>query len=293
MSEPDLLFAVRNNYYLGSYQHAISEASDLEGLVEQEKIERDLFVYRSYIELGSYELVINEIPSTAPQALQAVKLLAQYHGGKLAKEQVLATLAEWQADPATAGNVMVLLVAGLIHTSEGNYVEALRAVHGGQNLEMMAVAVMNYLKIDRVDQAEKQLKAMAALDEDATVTQLALAWVNVFLGGAKVQDAAYIYQELGDKFSWSVRLLNGSAVCNMRMGRWEEAESQLLEAFEKDAKHPDTLANLVAASLHLGKPASRYVGQLKTIAPTHIAVQRSATAEEAFDRAAASFEVAA
>ena len=31
---------------------------------------------------------------------------------------------------------MVLLVAGLIHTSEGNYVEALRAVHGGQNLEM-------------------------------------------------------------------------------------------------------------------------------------------------------------
>ena len=58
MSEPDLLFAVRNNYYLGSYQHAISEASDLEGLVEQEKIERDLFVYRSYIELGSYEVCL-------------------------------------------------------------------------------------------------------------------------------------------------------------------------------------------------------------------------------------------
>ncbi len=57
-----------------------------------------------------------------------------------------------------------------------------------------------------------------------------------------------------------VRLLNGSAVCNMRMGRWEEAESQLMEAFEKDAKNPDTLANLATASLHLGKPASRFVG---------------------------------
>ena len=56
MADPDLLFSVRNNYYLGSYQHAISEASDLESLVEQEKIERDLFVYRSYIELGSYEV---------------------------------------------------------------------------------------------------------------------------------------------------------------------------------------------------------------------------------------------
>lgn len=49
---------------------------------------------------------------------------------------MLATLAEWQGDPASASNVMVLLVAGLIYTSEENYIEALRAVHGGQNLEM-------------------------------------------------------------------------------------------------------------------------------------------------------------
>ena len=54
--EPDLLFTVRNNFYLGSYQHAISEASDLEGLTDQEKVERDLYVYRSYIELGSFEV---------------------------------------------------------------------------------------------------------------------------------------------------------------------------------------------------------------------------------------------
>ena len=65
-----------------------------------------------------------------------------------------------------------------------------------------------------------------------------------------------------------VRLLNGSAVCNMRMGRWEEAESQLMEAFEKDAKNPDTLANLATASLHLGKPASRFVGYGCIASPT-------------------------
>ncbi len=56
MSAPDLLFAVRNNYYLGAYQHAISEASDLESLDDADKLERDIFVYRSYIELGSYEV---------------------------------------------------------------------------------------------------------------------------------------------------------------------------------------------------------------------------------------------
>ena len=45
----------------------------------------------------------------------------------------------------------------------------------------------------------------------------------------------------------------------MAMGRWEEAENQLQEAFEKDAKSADTLANLVAVSLHQGRPASRYL----------------------------------
>ena len=45
----------------------------------------------------------------------------------------------------------------------------------------MAVSVLNYLRIDRVDQAEKAVKAMSAIDDDSTVTQLATAWVNIFL----------------------------------------------------------------------------------------------------------------
>lgn len=56
MSEPDLLFTVRNSFYLGAFQGAIAEASDLEGLSEAAKTERDTFVYRSWIELGSYEV---------------------------------------------------------------------------------------------------------------------------------------------------------------------------------------------------------------------------------------------
>ena len=55
-----------------------------------------------------------------------------------------------------------------------------------------------------------------------------------------------------------MRLYNSSAVCNMRMGEWEEAEKQLQEAYEKDAKNPETLANLITAGLHQGKSISRY-----------------------------------
>lgn len=41
-------------------------------------------------------------------------------------------------------------------------------------------------------------------------------------------------------------LHNGLAVCHMKMGEWEDAERDLLEALGKDAKDADTLANLVS-----------------------------------------------
>ena len=50
------LFTLRNNFYLGAYQAAIAEAADLERLAEADTVERDCFVYRSYIELGSFEV---------------------------------------------------------------------------------------------------------------------------------------------------------------------------------------------------------------------------------------------
>ena len=95
---------------------------------------------------------------------------------------------------------------------------------------------------------------MSAIDDDATVTQLAAAWVGLQLGGAKVQDALYIYQELGDKYAYTPAVYNGMALAHMKMGEWEEAERELQEALAKDAKDADTLANLVTVGLHLGKP---------------------------------------
>ena len=58
------------------------------------------------------------------------------------------------------------------------------------------------------------------------------------------------------------------------------------QAFEKNPKDADTLANLAVVSLHLGKSAQRYLGMLKSAAPGHPAVKRAAEGEAAFDRAA-------
>eukprot|EP01018_Ginkgo_biloba_P039957 Gb_19817 [translate_table: standard] len=134
-------------------------------------------------------------------------------------------------------------------------------------------------------QAEKQLKLMQQVDEDHTLTQLANAWINLAVGGAKVQEAYLIFQDFCDKYQLTVPILNGKAICCMHMGRFDEAESVLLEALNKDAKDADTLANLVVCNLHLGKPATRYLSQLKLSHPEHILIKRASGAEESFDRA--------
>lgn len=54
------------------------------------------------------------------------------------QETILATVGEWVADPACAGNAMTLLACGLIYAAEENYVEALKACHTGLSLEMCA-----------------------------------------------------------------------------------------------------------------------------------------------------------
>jgi coatomer protein complex subunit epsilon len=52
----DVLFTVKNNFYIGAFNNAINEASDLAGLSEAEAADKDAFVYRSYIALGSHDV---------------------------------------------------------------------------------------------------------------------------------------------------------------------------------------------------------------------------------------------
>eukprot|EP00249_Psilotum_nudum_P008957 c21617_g1_i1 orf=523-1392(+) len=284
MSGPDALFTIRNYFYLGAFQAAINE-SNVNGLSGAESIERDCFVYRSYIALGSYQLVIDEIHDSAPIALQAVKLLALYFldGGR--KEEVLSSLKLWLADTAIASNPTLLLVTGTVYMHEQDYNEALKYTHVGSSLELCALNVQIYLKMFRVDHAEKELKSMQQVDEDHTLSQLATAWLNLALGGSKIQEAYFIFQDFCDKYVPTVPLLNGKAVCYMHMGRFDEAEAALLEALNKNAKDADTLANLVVCGLHLSKPTARYMSQLKMSFPDHEFAKRVNASETAFDRA--------
>ncbi|KAK6150184.1 hypothetical protein DH2020_017709 [Rehmannia glutinosa] len=281
---PDPLFGLRNNFYIGAYQAAINN-SEIPNLSSDEVVERDSLVYRSYIALGSYQLVINEIDSAAATPLQAVKLLALYLSSHANKETAISSLHEWLGDPAIGNNPILRLIAGIIFMHEQDYNEALKHTNAGGTMELHALNVQIFLKMHRSDYAEKQLRVMQGIDEDHTLTQLANAWLNLAVGGSKIQEAYLIFQDFSEKYPMTSLILNGKAVCCMHKGEFDEAETLLLEALNRDAKDPETLANLVVCSLHLGKPSSRYLSQLKLSDPEHILVKRASTAEEGFDRA--------
>ncbi|KAJ9140912.1 hypothetical protein P3X46_031503 [Hevea brasiliensis] len=284
MAAPDHLFSLRNNFYLGAYQAAINN-SDLPNLSPDDAVERDCLVYRSYIALGSYQLVINEIDNSAATPLQAVKLLAMYLSGPANKESIISSLKEWLADSAIGNNAILRLIAGTIFMHEEDYNEALKHTNAGGTMELHALNIQIFLKMHRSDYAEKQLRYMQQIDEDHTLTQLANAWLNLAVGGSKIQEAYLIFQDFSEKYPMMSLILNGKAVCCMHMGNFDEAETLLLEALNKDAKDPETLANLVVCSLHLGKPSSRYLSQLTLTHPDHILVKRASSAEENFERA--------
>ncbi|XP_069149637.1 coatomer subunit epsilon-1 [Solanum lycopersicum] len=284
VSGPDPLFGLRNNFYIGAYQAAINN-SDVPNLSQEDAVERDTLVYRSYIALSSYQLVINEIDASAPTPLQAVKLLALYLASPNNKEAAIAGLHELLGDPAIGSNPILRLIAGIVFMHEQDYNEALKHTNAGGTMELHALNVQILIKMHRSDYAEKQLRIMQQVDEDHTLTQLASAWLNLAVGGSKIQEAYLIYQDFSEKYQMTSLILNGKAVCCMHMGNFDEAETLLLEALNKDAKDPETLANLVVCSLHLGKPSTRYLNQLKLSNPEHTLVKRAASAEESFDRA--------
>ncbi|XP_049386059.1 coatomer subunit epsilon-1-like isoform X2 [Solanum stenotomum] len=281
---PDPLFGLRNNFYIGAYQAAINN-SDVPNLSSDDAVERDTLVYRSYIALGSYQLVINEIDDSAATPLQAVKLLALYLSSPDNKETVITSLHELLGDSAIGNNPILRLIAGIVFMHEQDYNEALKHTNAGGTMELHALNVQIFIKMHRSDYAEKQLRIMQQADEDHTLTQLANAWLNLAVGGSKIQEAYLIFQDFSEKNQMTSPILNGKAVCCMHMGNFDEAETLLLEALNKDTKDSETLANLVVCSLHLGKPSTRYLSQLKISHPDHMLVGRAASAEEIFDRA--------
>jgi len=252
-------------------------------------------MYRSYLALGQYDVVISEVTDSSAFSLRGVKALARVYSGAADKAEGIAQLQEWlNADSAGTSIKSLQLMLSVLHAQDGgsgaNLSEAVKAVHAQGNLEQQAMLVQLYLRMDRLDFAMKQVAKMKAADEDCTLTMLATGWCHLAtLPVPRAQEAGYIFEELADKYGASALVLNAQAVAKLHQKQFAEAESLLNDALAKSPSDPDTLANLIVTGQHLGREAEvtkRYLNLLKKVAPAHQLVASLGVFEGAFDRVA-------
>lgn len=292
----DELFDVRNAYFTGNFQTCINEGQKLKLSDPSVILERDVFMYRSYLALKKYRVVLEEVSSSSPELIQPLKTLATFLSNRDKRDAVLAELDNQMSGSFDGSNYVLLVVAATIYLHVGQPESALRVLHSSDNLECGALKVQALLAMYRADLAKKELKSMIEKDEDATLTQLAQAWTNLYLGGEKIQEAYYIYQDMIDKLGSTALLLNGQATIFLAQGKFNEAESALQEALEKDPNNPNTLVNLIVLSHHTGKQpevSSRYLSQLKDMDADHPYVVSLNQKEADFDRMCGQYAITA
>ncbi|XP_061719688.1 coatomer subunit epsilon [Cydia pomonella] len=268
----DELFDVKSAFYVGNYQQAINEAQNVSPSTPLIALQRDAFLYRSYIAQGNYRIVLQELKSADPMLLP-LKSLVDYLSPGANKLAVVADIDARVQKGTELVNEVFLIVAATIYYHEENYEAALKILHGAEAIELRAFTLQCLLAMNRQDLGKKHLATIQAVDDDSTLVQLAQAWLNLSQGGPGVQDAHYSVMELSERLGalGAGPAAVGAAAAASR-GMWEEAEQMLSEAVARAPQQPDLLLGLAVAARHTPKPpevASRYIAQLLDSHPDH------------------------
>ena len=294
MSEPDELYTVRAQYWLGHYALSLDEARQAarRPMPPHLKSEREELVLRAQLALGNYDKVIADGSGMdKPLSMQALALHAMYlSSSPEARTSVVDNLKALMANPEAASNTSAQLTACHVYLQANLLREALQCVHHGLTMEHLAMCVQIYIKIDRLDLANESFNLLKQADEDSILAQLAAAYLAIAKGSSTSGDAVHIFGGLSEQYGPSIMLLNCMAVANMVAGKYEAAEGNLKEALSEEfggMNDADALVNIVVCGQHMGKKPAElepYLNALKAGHADHPFVQGLVQVESAFER---------
>ncbi|XP_064546890.1 coatomer subunit epsilon [Drosophila montana] len=260
------LFDARNEYYIGNFMGSINFVLPEQGTAGAELLS---YMYLSYLAIDSGRIIASDIKENTTTPLLALRLVHEAFEQPSRTEELLEKLTDKVASDEDETNIWHIATA-IVYCYDGQFENALKILHGSNNLESMALSVQCLLRLQRVDLAKQLVAKMQEISDDATLTQLAQAWVALAQGTEQMQDAFHIYQEFCEKFKPTPALLNGQAVVHLGLERYEEAEAVLRESLTKKHNDYDTLINMMVLSHLTGKSTetiTRYWEQLRQFYP--------------------------
>lgn len=291
MSEPDELYTLRAQFWMGHYQMALDEARSImrRPMSSDLKAEREEIIARCHIAMKDYDKVISGDTSSA--GLKALALQAQFVTLKESGGSTQAVIQQLQSmlGDGVSPRVQVIAAQTFLHADMKK--EALQCVHQGLTLEQISLCVQIYILLDRLDLAEQTLQQLRRTDEDSMLTQLSSVQVALATGSSMAGEAVHTLNQISEQYGPSPMLLNLMACAQMQAGNYAEAEQKLAQAREEfSADDADTLVNLIVASQYQHKPVGDYIAALQQQYPTHFLSLGLSTIGGAFDREAIKYK---
>ncbi|KXL51243.1 hypothetical protein M433DRAFT_397257 [Acidomyces richmondensis BFW] len=215
-------------FICGDYSSVLSDHPPEAFPTPSNRLAAQILHYRALCELGQYAAVTSAISAADAQSvpdLAAAKCYAEYlsHPSP-AIVQDAERLAETHGS-----NFHVQILCGTVLARAGHTESALALLgrHEG-SLDAVALIVQIHLQQNRTDLAAKEAAAARAFAQDALLVNLAESWIGMRKGGmAEYQKAFYVFEEVAAGGGKGWRGATAQAVCELHMGRLEEARAGL------------------------------------------------------------------
>ncbi|KAK5987274.1 Coatomer subunit epsilon [Cladobotryum mycophilum] len=279
------LINIHNHFHQGQYQEVVD--FDTSSFSPENALPARTLVLRARLALGQADDVLAEVKGESEPDLAAIGALAEHSLGNTdAAVETIEKLAS-----SAAENVTVQVVGGIVLQAAGKSEEALALLSQHQaSLEAVALIVQIHLQQNRTDLAIKEVASARRWAQDSLLVNLAESWVGVRVGGEKYQQAFYVYEELAQAQStFSVRSLVSQAVCEVHLGRLEEAQSALEQAVQKDPGNVDAIANFLVLTVVSGNDPEELLQSLKQADPNHQFLLDLEEKSDLFDKAASKY----